>query len=70
MTLVLMVECPFCGYQFTTTTIKRVKCYNCERTFKVYYKTKKGKEWVLQHRVVGIVRGTREELMKRIMKIK
>jgi len=62
----LLVECPFCGYRFKTKSIKRVKCYNCDKTFRVYYKTKIGNKWVLQHRIVNLLSGTKEELIKRI----
>jgi len=53
--IILLVRCPHCGYEQTTTTIKRVKCWRCQRTYSVY--PKKGTS-----RIVKIVKGTLEQL--------
>jgi len=62
--MILKVRCPKCGYEQTTKTIKRVKCWNCGATYSVYYKVRYGREWVWKSRIVKIVEGTQEELLK------
>ena len=59
----LVVKCPFCGFEFITTTVKRVRCYNCERTFRVFYREKKGSE--LKSRVLLILKG--EDKIKKLL---
>jgi len=66
----LKVRCPKCGYEQTTTTIHRVKCWNCGATYRVYYRTRYGREWVWRSRVVKIVEGTEEELLKAFENLK
>lgn len=68
--MILEVECPKCGYRFNTTTLRRVKCWNCGHVFKVYYKKKVGKQWYWRSRIVRIVEGSRIELMKEFEKLK
>jgi len=53
-----------------TSTIKRVVCSNCGHTYKVYYKEKRGREWVWRSRIIDIISGSREELMKMFYKIR
>ena len=69
--MILKVRCPHCGYIQTTRTVKRVKCWNCEKTFKVFYKKRyKGKKFTWASRIVGIVEGTEEELLREFEKLK
>ncbi len=55
--MLLKVQCPHCGYVQTTRSVKRVKCWNCGRTYQVFYKRSGS-------RIVEIVEGTRAELFK------
>lgn len=66
--LVIRVRCPHCGYEFPTTTVKRVRCFNCLRTFRVYYKERIKGKWEVKHRVVRIEKGTEKELIRKVMK--
>jgi len=66
--LVLKVRCPHCGYTFFTRTIKRVRCLNCLRTFKVVYYDRKKKAY--RNRIVKIERGSIQELNAMIANLK
>jgi len=55
----LKVRCPWCGFIQTTTTIKRVKCFRCLKTYPVFYKRKK---WTKNNNIVEIVQGSLSEL--------
>ena len=64
-------KCPKCGFVFTTKSIKTVRCKRCLHTFKVYYKERIGsREFALKSRVVGIVKGTRAELFKKLEELR
>ena len=66
--LVLKVRCPRCNYQFTTTTLKLVTCWNCGKRFKVLYYDKARKTF--RTRIVNVVRGNINTLYSRIAKVK
>ena len=55
--LIIKVKCPYCSHTQNTTTIKRVRCFKCERTFSIYRKGKPS-------RIVEIVKGSRDLLFK------
>ena len=57
----LKVKCPYCGFIQTTTTVKRVKCFRCMKSYPVFYKRKR---WVKSHNIVEIVEGSLAELHK------
>jgi len=48
--LILRVKCPRCKHEQNTTTIKKVNCFKCDRSYHVYVKGGKS-------RIVKIVRG-------------
>jgi len=66
--LVIKVRCPYCNYEFTTTTLKRVRCWNCLRYFKVLYYDKKHN--IFRTRIVDIVKGSKEMLNSEIARVK
>jgi len=68
--VILKVRCPKCGYEQTTKTVKRVKCWNCGATYSVYYKVKYGREWIWRSRIVQIIEGTEEEVQKAFENLK
>ena len=57
----LKVRCPHCGFIQTTTSIKRVRCFRCLRTYQVYYK--RGK-LIKRHNIVELVEGSLADLHK------
>ena len=59
MTVVLRVRCPHCGFEQTTRSIKRVRCFRCGRTYQVFNINKK---WVKSNNIVRIEKGTLQEL--------
>jgi len=68
--MIIKVKCPHCGFMFNTTTIKTVKCGNCGRSFKVYYKKRCLKGYAWASRIVAIVEGSRMELFKEFEKLR
>jgi protein-arginine kinase activator protein McsA len=59
MTVVLRVRCPYCGFEQKTTSIKTVRCHRCYRTYSVFNPNKR---WTKASNVVGIEKGTLQEL--------
>jgi len=55
----LKVRCPHCGFIQVTSTIKRVKCFRCLRTYPVFYKRKRFSK---NNNIVEIVQGSLSEL--------
>jgi predicted Zn-ribbon and HTH transcriptional regulator len=49
---IIKVRCPNCGFKQNATTIKQVRCFNCQRYFRVYVRGRS--------RIVGIVKGSKE----------
>ena len=60
--LILRVKCPYCGHEQNTTTVRIVRCMNCNRSYQVYRKTGTS-------RIVGIVKGTMEMLHKKYYEV-
>ena len=61
MTVVLRVRCPYCGFEQTTRSIKKVRCFRCGKTYQVYCRTGK---WIKRHNIVRIEKGSLQELWK------
>jgi transposase-like protein len=59
--LKIRVKCPYCGFEQVTTTIKRVKCFRCMKTYPVFYKNRR---WTKSNNIVRLEEGTLEELHK------
>jgi ribosomal protein S27E len=55
----LKVRCPYCGFIQITSTIKKVRCFRCMKTYPVFYKRKR---WVKSNNIVEIVEGSLFEL--------
>ncbi len=53
----IVVKCPFCEWKQTVHTVKRVVCFNCEKTFSVFPRRKPSA-------VVSITKGNIEVLKK------
>ena len=68
--IILKVRCPYCGYEFNTTSIKTVRCKRCPHTFKVYYKKRYGKKFIWRSRIVDIIKGSRKELLKKFRELR
>ena len=64
--MIIKVKCPHCDHQQNTTSILRVRCHNCSRTFEVYPLTSHGN--VLKSRVIKIIKGNEHELHKKAYK--
>ena len=62
----IKVRCPHCNHQQITTTVRRIRCHNCNRTFEVYPLTSHGT--ILKPRIVKIIEGTIKELHKEAYK--
>ena len=60
--VIIRVRCPKCGFVQPTRSIKRVKCWQCGHVFKVYIFDTHGR--IKKTRIVGIVRGTLQDLHK------
>ena len=59
--LKIRVKCPHCGFEQVTTTIKRVRCCRCMKTYQVFYR--RGK-WIKRHNIVRLEEGSLAELHK------
>lgn len=53
--VLVRVKCPKCGWEQNTSSVRRIKCFKCNRSFEVY--PLEGKS-----RIVKLVRGTLQEL--------
>ncbi len=62
--LILRVECPRCNYIFETSTLKVVRCWNCDHRFKVLYYDRSLKTF--RTRIVGIVSGNINTLHSKV----
>lgn len=60
MTLIIKTQCPHCNHIQNTTTIYRVRCHGCNRSYEVYPLDSHGK--VKKSRIIEIVEGTMQEL--------
>jgi len=56
--LLLRVRCPRCGFEQNTTTIKTVRCMNCNHSYQVYVKGKTS-------RIVQLLKGDLSLLHKK-----
>ncbi len=58
MNLILITECPKCKYRQKTTTIYRVKCYNCSSQYTVMPFTSKTHHKLRnKSRIVKVIKG-------------
>jgi uncharacterized protein YbgA (DUF1722 family) len=57
--VVIRVRCPYCKFEFNTTSLERTRCMRCLKSFTIFPKKKK-----LMSRVVGIVRGSFKDLQE------
>jgi ribosomal protein S27E len=59
--IILRVKCPKCGFEQNTRSIKQVKCMQCLHSYSLFPRKKRS-------RVIGIVKGSRNELFEEIRK--
>lgn len=50
-----IVKCPKCGYQQSTTTVDRVRCFECGHVYTIFPHTKHGKP--KKSRIVKVLKG-------------
>jgi len=58
----LEVRCPFCGWKQETSSVKRVRCQRCGRSYEVYLLDSRGR--VRGTRIVRLISGSLQELHK------
>jgi len=58
--VVIRVQCPHCGAERNTTSVRTIKCFRCGKSFAVVPKNKKS-------RIVKLVRGSIQDLHKLIL---
>jgi hypothetical protein len=57
--VVIRVKCPYCKFEFNTSSLEKTRCMRCLKTFVIFPKKKK-----LRSRVIGIVRGSIKDLQE------
>lgn len=66
MALIIKTKCPHCKAFTNTSSVFRVRCHNCNRTYEAYPLDQHGR--ALKSRVVKVVEGTVEQLHKEAFK--
>jgi transposase-like protein len=68
MEIKLRVKCPYCGAERSTSSVKRVLCFKCGRSFKVFYKKKK--KGYAKSTIKKIEKGSLKKLHEKFYRLK
>jgi len=69
--LMVIVQCPNCGYQQKAITINRVHCFNCNKTYTVIPITGKStRKFRMKSRIVKVIKGNIEQEYYRLKRKK
>lgn len=69
--LSIIVQCPNCGYKQKATTIQRVKCFHCSRTYTVMpFAGKSTRNFRMNSRIVKVIKGNVQEEYYRLKRKK
>lgn len=69
--LLIIVQCPNCGYKQKARTIQRVKCYHCDTTYTVVPTVGKiNRRFRIKSRIVKVIKGNPHQEYYRIKRKK